>query len=146
MPSSPPTLRELRGLFVDESLLAVGRALDEAASPHRVLYPGHPRCPSVPAGTRDVDVLRFVGERDLMLLTRDKRMRTGRDELAAIHEHGAKLVVFMDKIDPTPRDALRTFLNRWDKVSRAAGRAEAGPWAMSISEHGGPDRLNLRQA
>lgn len=86
-----------------------------------------------------------MGERGLLLVTKDKKMRTRPEELAAAHEHRAKLVVFMDKTEPSSRDALRVFLNRWDKVSRAASRAEAGPWAMSITEHGGPDRLNLRQ-
>ncbi len=138
-------MRELRGLFVDENMLPVGRALDEVSRPSRVLYAEHPDCPEVPLGTKDVDLLAFIGERQLLLVTRDKKIRTRPAELAAVREHRAKLVVFTGKTDLSPAEGLRIFLSRWDKISKAASDAGAGPWALSVTKHGGPDPLNLKQ-
>ncbi len=138
-------MRELSGLFVDENLLPVGRALDQVARPHRVLYPGHDECPEIPLGTEDVDLLPFVGEHDLLLVTRDKKITTRPGEIGLVHAHKTRLIVFRGKQDLSPAEALKTFLNRWDKISKQAAALGAGPWALSITKAGGPDALPLKK-
>jgi hypothetical protein len=60
--------------FIDENLLAVARLL--AAGGRDVAHPGHRTMPEVPLGCGDDDWMRVVGERGLVVITRDKRIRS----------------------------------------------------------------------
>ena len=60
--------------FVDETDLGVGRMLAKTRTD--VLHPGHPNLPSVPFGTPDADWLPIIGKMGLVVLTRDKKIRT----------------------------------------------------------------------
>ena len=60
--------------FVDENDLALGRSLAHARKD--VLHPGHVRLPDVPLGTPDAQWLPIVGELGLVVITRDKKIRS----------------------------------------------------------------------
>lgn len=60
------------GFFVDETDLALGKAL---ATRHDVVYPGHPGLPEVPRGTLDDAWLPVIGAKRLLVVTRDRRIR-----------------------------------------------------------------------
>ena len=59
--------------FVDENDLALGKAL--AAFHGDVVYPGHPKLPEVPRQTEDDVWLEVIGRRQLVVITRDKKIR-----------------------------------------------------------------------
>ena len=59
--------------FVDENDLALGKAL--AAEHDDVVFPGHPDLPEVPRQTPDDDWLPIIGNRRLVVITRDQRIR-----------------------------------------------------------------------
>lgn len=59
--------------FVDETDLALGKALAQAN--RDVLYPGHPHIPEIPRQALDDEWLPVVGERRLVVITRDKKIR-----------------------------------------------------------------------
>ncbi len=60
--------------FVDENDLALGRSL--ALARKDVLHPGHARLPNVPLGTPDAQWLPIVGGLGLVVITRDKKIRS----------------------------------------------------------------------
>ncbi len=60
--------------FVDENDLALGRSL--ALARKDVVHPGHTRLPEVPVGTRDRDWLPVAGRLGLIVITRDKKIRS----------------------------------------------------------------------
>jgi len=71
-------LREIRGLFADENILPVGRRLAGLAEAGTVLYVGHRDIPELPPGATDTEIFEVVGAhgRDLLFITRDKKIRT----------------------------------------------------------------------
>jgi PIN like domain len=60
--------------FVDENDLALGRSL--ALARRDVVHPSHPRLPQVPLGLKDSEWLRIVGSLGLVVITRDKKIRS----------------------------------------------------------------------
>jgi uncharacterized protein with PIN domain len=59
--------------FVDENDLGLARLL--AADRSDVVYPGSHLLPDVPLGTPDDEWLEVIGQRGLVVITRDKRIR-----------------------------------------------------------------------
>ena len=74
--------------FVDENDLALGKALAEQHGD--VVYPGHVGFPEVPRQTLDDDWLPIIGERRLVVITRDKRIRYRPAEKRAWIAHGVR--------------------------------------------------------
>ncbi|MEU8270914.1 hypothetical protein AB0B89_27610 [Sphaerisporangium sp. NPDC049002] len=65
--------------FVDETSLGVGRAL--ALLRRDVIHTNHRLIPEVPLDTLDDDWIPEVAARELVVITRDKRIRTKSSEL-----------------------------------------------------------------
>jgi hypothetical protein len=88
--------------FVDENDLALGKALDEAHGD--VVYPGHPGLPEVRRGSPDDVWLPVVGERQLLVITRDQRIRYRPVEKQAWVEHRVRgFVLTGPPTRPPPR-------------------------------------------
>jgi hypothetical protein len=132
--------------FIDENLLAVGRAL--AAVRDDVVHPGHANLPEVPTGTKDEDWLPIIGDRnrDLILITRDRRIRTKRAEIAAFRHHGVRAFFLTGKHDLTAWGKLSLLVRQWDKIERVAIKNGAGPWAMGVNLTGNPRDIPLTPA
>lgn len=117
-------MREIGYIFVDENLLPVGRALDEVGN---ALYPGHPDVPRLPTGASDVAIFDEVGAngRDLVLFTRDNRIRRRSSELYRFRQAGVRAVILTGKRDLKPRETCfsssptgtksRGWRRRWDR-------------------------------
>ena len=119
-------MREIWGIFVDENLLPVGRALDEVGA---ALYPGHPKIPELPRGTADTAIFDAIGARgrNLVLVTRDNRIRRRADELSHFQRAEVRAVILTGKHDLNPREYLLLILSNWDKVSGCPRRSDTGP-------------------
>ena len=132
-----PTSDVAPRFFVDENLLAIGRAL--AAVREDVVYPGHRDLPEVPTGTPDQEWLRVIGRGglDLVLLTRDQEIRRKPGELAALKACCIRAVFLAGKVDMTRWDKLTLIVKSWDRLERAITKNGAGPWALTMT----PGRL-----
>lgn len=129
MPGSGPEF------FTDENSLGLGKLLNRSGR-HDVVYPGHPDLTEVPLGTADLDWMPAVAARGLVVLTRDRRIRTRPAELRAYWEHGIRSVWLGAKQDLGPRDQLELFLLHEVRLRREITKRGEGPWALALSPSG----------
>lgn len=121
--------------FTDENLLGLGKLLTRAGRTD-VVYPGHPNLPEVPLGAPDLDWMPIVAERDLIVLTRERRIRTRPVELNAYREHGIRSVRVGGKRDLSPADQVDIFVQHEERLTRHATRLGTGPWALLLTGAG----------
>ena len=138
-------MREIWGIFVDENLLPVGRALDEVGA---ALYPGHPKIPELPRGAADTTIFDAIGAkgRNLILVTRDNQIRRRPDELSRFQQAEVRAVILTGKEDLSPRENLLLILSNWDKLSRLSSSLGRGPWAIALTRGRGPTKIRLPDA
>lgn len=134
-----------RGLvyFTDENTLGLGKLLRRSGR-EDVVYPGHPDLPAVPLGTPDLDWMPVVAALDLIVLTRDRRIRTRPAELRQYHALGIRSVWIGAKQDLGPHDQLALFLAHEARLDREVIKRGPGPWALALSATG-LRPLSLRQ-
>ena len=121
--------------FTDENALGLGKLLERAGS-KIVLYPGHQGLPEVPLGTPDLEWIPEVARRELIVLTRDRRMRTRPAELRVYLEHGLRSVWLGAKQDLGPHDQMALFLEHESRLQREIIKRGSGPWALAMSPTG----------
>lgn len=73
--------------FTDENTLGLGKLLRRNGRDD-VVYPGHEGLPAVPLGTPDLEWMPVIAELDLVVVTRDRRIRTRPAELRQYHALG----------------------------------------------------------
>ncbi len=117
--------------FVDESLLAIGKAL--AAVRDDLVYPGHPNCP-IDRGTADEDWLPVVGENDWSVLMRDKRIRTRKPERSRLMAHGVRAFCLTGSGNQTRWDMLQLLVGHWTRIEDTS--AQPGPFIYGVSSAG----------
>lgn len=128
--------------FTDENTLGLGKLLCRAGRDD-VVYPGHEDLPEVPLGTPDLDWMPVIARRDLIVVTRDRRIRTRPAELRAYWEHGIRSVWIGAKQDLGPRQQVELFLQHEERLQREITKRGPGPWALAMSPSG-VRPLNLR--
>ena len=121
--------------FTDENALGLGKLLVRSGRAD-VVYPGHQSFQSVPLGTPDLEWLPVVGAAGLIVITRDKRIRTRPAELNAFREHGVRAIFIGGKQDLGPHDQVRLFLENERRILRLITKLGAGPWALQLSASG----------
>jgi len=121
--------------FTDENTLGLGKLLRRGGRDD-VLYPGHEDLPEVPLGTADLDWMPVTARRGLVVLTRDRRIRTRPAELRAYRELGIRSVWLGAKQDLGPHDQLAQFLQHEARLQREIIKRGAGPWALALSASG----------
>lgn len=121
--------------FTDENALGLGKLLRRAGRDD-FRYPGHEQLPDVPLGTPDLDWMPLVGRRGLIVLTRDKHIRTRPAELRVYQEHGLRSVWIGAKQDLGPLEQVALFLKHEDRLQREIIKRGPGPWALAMSPSG----------
>ncbi|WP_460829654.1 PIN-like domain-containing protein [Nocardioides hungaricus] len=121
--------------FTDENTLGLGKLLRRAGRDD-IVYPGHDALPEVRVGTPDLDWMPVIARLDLVVVTRDRRIRTRPAELRAYWELGIRSVWLGAKQDMGPRDQLELFLRHEERLGREIVKRGAGPWALAISSSG----------
>jgi hypothetical protein len=129
--------------FTDENALGLGKLLRRSGRDD-VLYPGHEDLSEVALGMADLDWMPVVADRGLIVLTRDKHIRTRPAELRAYLEHGIRSVWIGAKQDLGPRDQFDLFIRHESRLLREIVKRGAGPWALAMSPSG-VRPLNLRR-
>lgn len=129
--------------FTDENALGLGKLLRRSGRDD-VLYPGHEDLPEVPLGTLDLDWMPVVARRGLIVLTRDRHIRTRPAELRVYQEHGLRSVWIGAKQDLGPGDQVALFLTHESRLQREITKRGRGPWALAMSTSG-VRPLNLKR-
>ena len=125
-------IAELLRFFVDESALGVGKALEIARND--VVHPGHRLLPEVPPGTLDPDWMPTIASRGLVVISRDRHIRTKPAELAAFRDHGLRAFWIAGKRDLSNWDALVRLVRRWEDIEEAVRVRGPGPWFYAVNE------------
>lgn len=128
MPADPASLR----FYADENILGVGKALARARED--LVHPGHALLPKVPVGTLDVDWMLEIAGRGLVVIGRDRHIKSKPAELAKLHQHGLRVFWIAGKKDLTSWGYLVRLVRRWDQMERIITQRGLGPWFMAINE------------
>jgi hypothetical protein len=99
-----------------------------------VTWPGAPDG-MVPAGASDMTWLPVVGSTGLVVLTRDKRIRTRPVERATLLEHGVRACFLTSGGNLDLFTQLRLWLRYWDDIERLVD-STPGPWLASVNRAG----------
>jgi PIN like domain len=130
VPADPARLR----FFCDESVLGLGKALERARSD--VIHPGHRLLPEVPTGTLDPDWMPIIAARGLVVIDRDRRIRTKLAERESFRAHRLKVVWLAGKRDLGTWDQLALVVRQWPAIERLLVERPDGPWFMALSSDG----------
>ncbi|MBI5090018.1 MAG: hypothetical protein HZB15_14440 [Actinobacteria bacterium] len=117
--------------FVDENDLALGKAL--AAMHDGVVYPGHPELPEVPRRTQDDLWLPVIGERQLVVITRDRRIRYRPVEKRAWVDHRVRGFVLTGTGSQSTTDSLAILERHWSALTALAEERPVGPWMHAVT-------------
>jgi hypothetical protein len=75
--------------YVDESALGLGKALESARKD--TIHAGHKLIPECPLGTLDPDWIPAVAARGLVVIARDRRIRTKPAEIQTFRDAGLRV-------------------------------------------------------
>ncbi len=120
--------------FVYENDIALGRQLE--AHFHDVVYPGHPQLPEVPRKTFDDVWLPIIGERQLVVITRDKRIRYRPVERGAWIRHRVRGFVLTGTVSQSTTDSFRILDRHRDQLLAVVENRGAGPWMFGVTSTG----------
>jgi hypothetical protein len=118
---------------VDESALGLGKTL--AAARDDVVHVGHPLIPECPVGSLDPDWIQAVAARDLIVIGRDKRIRTRPAEVQQLVNAGLRVFRIGGKKDATTWGWLTWLVGQWDEMENIIRNRGAGPWFYVIYAH-----------
>lgn len=121
--------------FADENALGLGKLLRRSGRSD-IVYPGHEDFPQVPLGLPDTDWMRIVADSNLVVLTRDRRIRTRPAERRAFHELGMRAVWLGAKRDLSPGDQLEMFLRHENRLRHEIVKRGPGPWGLKMTPSG----------
>lgn len=121
--------------FTDENALGLGKLLRRAGR-NDVLYPGHEDLAEIPLGTPDLAWMEVIADRGLIVITRDRRIRTRPAELRSYLEIGIRSVWLGAKRDLSPSQQLELFLQHEGRLRREITKRGAGPWALAMTPSG----------
>jgi hypothetical protein len=125
-----PRDEELR-FYVDETSLGVARSL--AAVRGDVVYPGHRRLRAVPAGSKDPEWMPIVAGMGLVVISRDRHIKTKVAELEAYREHGLRAFWIAGDRDLGNWENLTRLVRWWDTIERIIKARGPGPWFYALN-------------
>ncbi len=120
--------------FVDETSLGLGKML--AIARDDVVHPGHFSLPTVPTGTLDTVWMPIVAAMGLVVISRDKRIRTKPAELAAFRSAGLRTFWIAGKKDLSNWENLKLIVKHWDRMEEIVRDGGPGPWFQAIQDSG----------
>ncbi|QTI70022.1 hypothetical protein [Gordonia polyisoprenivorans] len=118
--------------YVDESALGLGRAL--AAARKDTIHVGHPLIPECPPGVLDPDWIPAVASRNLIVIARDKKLRTKPVEVQALWNSGLRVFNIGGKRDMSTWDWLSRVVRYWPRMEEIVHDRPVGPWIYMLNE------------
>lgn len=120
--------------FVDETSLGIARAL--ALVRGDVLHPGHRRLPEIPTGTPDPIWMPLIAERNLVVISRDKHIKSKPAELAAFRTYGLRAFWISGPKDLGNWETLVRIVHWWNEMERLIRDRREGPWFYALNATG----------
>ena len=120
--------------YVDESALGLGKALTIAR--RDTIHVGHRLIPDCPLGVLDPAWIPAVAQRGLVVIGRDKHIRTKPEEIRQLRSAGLRVFRIGGKRDLATWDWLVRVVRRWDDMERVIRDRPEGPWFYLINESG----------
>lgn len=117
---------------VDESAIGLGLAL--AAARSDTIHIGHPLIPECPRGALDVEWIPAVAARGLVVITRDKKLRTKPVEVRALWAHGLRVFCIGGKKDLSTWEWLGRVVRHWPRMEAIMAERGPGPWIYMLNE------------
>jgi hypothetical protein len=117
---------------VDESAIGLGLALGAARSD--TIHIGHPLIPECPRGALDVEWIPAVAARGLVVITRDKKLRTKPVEVRALWTHGLRVFCIGGKKDLSTWEWLGRVVRHWPRMEAIMSERGPGPWIYMLNE------------
>ena len=118
--------------FVDENDLALGKLL--ATRHHDVVFPGHPALPEVLRGSPDDVWLPVIGAKQLIVITRDQRIRYRAAEKLMWVRHGVRGFVLTGRKSQSTADSCSSATLPGSKLPSAT--RTGGPWMYAVTDSG----------
>ena len=100
------------------------------------MHPGHIRLPEVSVGTPDAAWLPIVGGLGLVVITRDKRIRSRPAEAELVIAAGIRGFVLTGAGDLSTWDTLSVLVRQWDALERHLAQHPFGPWLAGLTSQG----------
>jgi hypothetical protein len=129
MTADPDLLR----FYVDESALGIGKTL--AAARRDTIHVGHPLIPECPLGAPDIEWMPIVAARQLVVIGRDKRIRSRPQELLYLKAAGLRVFEIGGKRDLSTWDWLTRLVRHWDTIEQIVRSRGPGPWLYIVNEN-----------
>jgi len=120
--------------YVDESALGLGKALTIAR--RDTIHAGHRLIPECPLGVLDPAWIPAVAQRGLVVIGRDKHIRTKPEEIRQLRSAGLRVFRIGGKRDLSTWQWLVRVVKRWDDMERVMRDRPEGPWFYLINESG----------
>ena len=120
--------------YVDESAAGLGLAL--AAARKDTIHCGHPLIPECPRRADDVVWIPAVAARGLVVIARDKRLRTKPVEVRTLWEHGLRVFCIGGKKDLSTWEWLARVVRHWPRMEAIITERGPGPWIYMLNENG----------
>ena len=73
---------------------------------------------------------------DLIVIARDRKIRTKPAELALLRAHGLRVFWIAGKRDLSTWDYLVRVVRRWDEMEHVIDDRPTGPWFIAINDGG----------
>lgn len=124
---------ELR-FYVDESALGLGKALEAARKD--TVHAGHRLIPECPVGVLDPEWIPRVAARDLIVIARDRRIRTKPQEIARLREARLRVFWIAGKRDMQTWGWLTRLTRHWEAMERVISEHGDGPWFYAVNDGG----------
>ncbi len=143
----PPRPADVRFYF-DEDVLGLAKVV--AGQRPDVTYPGdpgatihrrvRPPCP-ITVGSKDPQWIPVVASRGWVIVTRDSNIQRRRAEVAAVRDHGARMVAIAGADARGTWEQLEVLMVNWRRIE--AWAEQPGPFIYSITRTGAPRLIPL---
>lgn len=121
--------------FADETDLLLAKRL-ESQHPGEVVYPGHPELPQVPRQSLDETWLPVAGSKGLVIVTRDKRIRSKPVERQLWIDHKLRGFVLTGRKSQDTKQSLEVLETNWNKIQQIIEQRPTGPWMYAVTSGG----------
>jgi hypothetical protein len=128
--ADPENLR----FYFDESALGIGKTLCIARKD--AIHVGHRLIPECPYGVLDPDWIPAVAARGLIVIGRDKHIRSRPEEYRQLREAGLRVFRIGGKRDESTWEWLKRIVRHWDAMEDIIANRGPGPWFYAINQNG----------
>ena len=118
--------------YVDESAAGLGLAL--AAARKDTIHVGHPLIAECPRGALDTEWIPAVAARGLIVIARDKKLRTKPVEIQRLWESGLRVFCIGGKKDLSTWEWLERVVRHWPRMEALIEERGPGPWIYMLNE------------